>query len=147
MISATICCDSPMLNDKLWHNTYLYSDAPPLPIDHYGVCDDLSQVLRACPLLEESQDREFLITALYIDKADEPERDGWRWHKWGTYIGKRYQVIATVPVEMHRISLDSMLDKDARFDTTQTMPGGGRIVGIEDQNDQDDSDDADWWKK
>lgn len=62
----------------------------------------------------------------------------------------RYQVIATVPVEMHKISLSSMLDRDARFDTTQTTPGGGRIVGIKDQSDQDDSDDsddADWWKK
>lgn len=89
MISGTILCGNPSLDPKFWHDTYDFDDTPPLPISRYGVCDHLGQLLRACPMLEESQDREFLITGMVIMKEDEPERDGWRWCKWGPYIGDK----------------------------------------------------------
>jgi hypothetical protein len=50
------------------------------------VCDDLAQLLAHIPEIE-SPDREFAIDATVICKDDQPPRDGWRWEKWGPYIG------------------------------------------------------------
>ena len=52
----------------------------------YGVCDDYQQVLDQCPMLRES-DREFVIFVTAVHKSDQYEEGGWRWHKWGEYIG------------------------------------------------------------
>ena len=53
----------------------------------YGVCDNYQQVLTQCPQLEEDPDREFVISVTPIHKSSQSEKDGWRWHKWGPYIG------------------------------------------------------------
>jgi hypothetical protein len=89
MISGTVCAITPSLEPALWHEAHSINDQPPLPISHHGVCDDLGQLLKACPLLEKSKDREFLISCYPIFKSEEPERDGWRWEKWGPYIGTK----------------------------------------------------------
>ena len=52
----------------------------------YGVCDDYRQVLGQCPELEATG-REFAITVTPVVKANQAESGGWRWHKWGPYIG------------------------------------------------------------
>lgn len=52
----------------------------------YGVCDHYQQVLEQCPMLITS-DREFVVFVTAIHQDDEPEEGGWRWHKWGEYIG------------------------------------------------------------
>jgi hypothetical protein len=52
----------------------------------YGVCDNYEQVLEAYPSIVES-DEEFILTLTPVRKADQPESGGWRWHKWGPYIG------------------------------------------------------------
>lgn len=52
----------------------------------YGVCDSLEQLLEVYPELENS-DRKFVVTMSEVIKANQPVRDGWRWHKWGNYIG------------------------------------------------------------
>ena len=54
----------------------------------YGVCDNYQQIIEKCPEISESQDREFMITLTEIKKSDEPAQGGWRWHKWGEYIGE-----------------------------------------------------------
>lgn len=53
-----------------------------------GVCDYPEQVLEACSLLKEDPNREFCVTFYLIEKKSEPSEGGWRWHKWGEYIGK-----------------------------------------------------------
>lgn len=53
----------------------------------YGVCDNVEQILAACPEIETSESRAFVITLTTIRRADEPREGGWRWHKWGEYIG------------------------------------------------------------
>jgi hypothetical protein len=55
--------------------------------DTYGVCDNVDQVLEKWPHIEQSTD-EFIITLTEIVRAEQPESGGWRWHKWGEYIGK-----------------------------------------------------------
>ena len=60
---------------------------------NYGVADNASQVLDYYEnyLLTNYSDymngRKFIITMTPIFKEDQPEYGGWRWHKWGQYIG------------------------------------------------------------
>ena len=58
-----------------------------LSVEAYGVCDTPEQLLEKCPELEES-DRRFVVTVHHLRKEDEPAEGGWRWHKWGPYIGE-----------------------------------------------------------
>lgn len=53
----------------------------------YGVCDTFEQVLEQCPELEADPNREFVLFVVKVCKDDQPEQGGWRWHKWGPYIG------------------------------------------------------------
>lgn len=53
----------------------------------YGVCDYPEQVAEVYPSLE-SDSRRFLVAFNIIRYADQGEM-GWRWHKWGPYIGTR----------------------------------------------------------
>ncbi len=53
----------------------------------YGVCDNEQQILDKWSHLENSKQRHF-ITMTPIHKDNQPEKDGWRWHKWGEYIGE-----------------------------------------------------------
>ena len=62
---------------------------PLLSVGCYGVCDDLANLLQKCPELESDPTRQFLVTLTRIDKSDQPESGGWRWHKWGDYIGSQ----------------------------------------------------------
>ena len=53
---------------------------------NYGVCDNYQQILDQCPMLKES-DRQFFITIKSVKKSEQSDCGGWRWHKWGQYIG------------------------------------------------------------
>lgn len=52
----------------------------------YGVCDTWEQILAKWPELK-TMDRTFVIGVSPIYRADQPSYGGWRWHKWGEYIG------------------------------------------------------------
>lgn len=52
----------------------------------YGVCDNYEQVLSHHPEVNDPN-KKFVITLTPIIKAEEPSGGGWRWHKWGEYIG------------------------------------------------------------
>jgi hypothetical protein len=50
----------------------------------YGVCDTPEQaVQRAVP----ANDSPMFVAFVRIIRANEPASGGWRWHKWGPYIG------------------------------------------------------------
>jgi hypothetical protein len=53
----------------------------------YGVCDSVENLLEYAPDLITSE-REFVVTMTRVSREDQPEYGGWRWHKWGEYIGK-----------------------------------------------------------
>ncbi len=53
-----------------------------------GVCDDYTQVLARWPELDLDP-RRFIISLSVMTKADQPAEGGWRWHKWGEYIGTK----------------------------------------------------------
>lgn len=51
----------------------------------YGVCDNLENLLKVYPELEDTGEgcRKFVVTMCQIDRNEEPDSGGWRWHKWG----------------------------------------------------------------
>ena len=51
-----------------------------------GVCDSLDQVLKHYPELEASE-RQFIVTLTAVTRDTQPRSGGWRWHRWGDYIG------------------------------------------------------------
>lgn len=54
--------------------------------DCIGVCDSPEQLLTLLPEVVKNGERKFVISLVRLDKKDE-ESEGWRWHKWGAYIG------------------------------------------------------------
>lgn len=50
----------------------------------YGVCDNYEQILKLVPELESDPDSNYIITITEVTKGN---NGGWRWHKWGPYIG------------------------------------------------------------
>ena len=53
----------------------------------YGVCDNWEQVLEKCPLIRDDPNRQFVMAVTRLRKVSEPSSGGWRWRKWGEYIG------------------------------------------------------------
>ena len=55
-----------------------------------GVCDNASQALEYFENLEKELNTDFgdcVIEMSLISKEHQPKYEGWRWHKWGPYIG------------------------------------------------------------
>lgn len=55
--------------------------------DGYGVCDTWHQIFARWPGIIEGDPRTFVVRVTPFRKADQPAEGGWRWHKWGPYIG------------------------------------------------------------
>lgn len=51
----------------------------------YGVCDSPDQFLKMVGELLKADARTFTVAFTYVPKS--AEKHGWRWHKWGPYIG------------------------------------------------------------
>lgn len=67
----------------------------------YGVCDDSDQLMKALPQEVTEGPKDYVISLHVIHKGLEPEKHGWRWHKWGPYIGihePQCEYIADEPV-------------------------------------------------
>lgn len=54
--------------------------------DHYGVCDSPEQLLEHLPHLAEDPEA-YMVAMVEIRRDRQSDRGGWRWHKWGPYIG------------------------------------------------------------
>lgn len=52
----------------------------------YGVVDTPEQIIANVPELLDP-DRLFIALATPISADTQPESGGWRWHKWGPYLG------------------------------------------------------------
>lgn len=59
-------------------------------IAQYGVADDIEQIKEFYKDLIKDPNDKFVIavTPVYQDKENKGNGGGWRWHKWGQYIGK-----------------------------------------------------------
>jgi hypothetical protein len=58
-----------------------------LDFEDYGVCDTPEQAIEHLKL--ESRPENFFVSFVKIEKATQPADGGWRWHKWGPYIGTK----------------------------------------------------------
>lgn len=63
-----------------------YEHYPELSVGPYGVCDDAQQLLDHCPELL-APGRFFIVTLTPVIRENQPPVGGWRWCKWGQYIG------------------------------------------------------------
>lgn len=54
--------------------------------ESYGVCDHWSQILTKFRHIQTSV-IPYVVRVTVVYKKDQPESGGWRWHKWGPYIG------------------------------------------------------------
>lgn len=59
-----------------------------LPTCSYGVCDEPLQVLTTFPGLAVV-DNKYVIGVAQLLKKEMYPKGGWRWHKWGPYIGEQ----------------------------------------------------------
>lgn len=59
-------------------------------VDSYGVADNLEQIKEyyAKQILDPVQKYFISVTPVKQDKSNAGKGVGWRWHKWGEYIGK-----------------------------------------------------------
>lgn len=62
-------------------------------LNSYGVCDDPEQFLSDFGELLDKDERELCVTVTHVKKNPANATfkgggGGWRWHKWGPYIGK-----------------------------------------------------------
>ncbi len=53
----------------------------------YGVCDHWEQVTAVCAQLQDSCPDPYVMSVTKIEKRNEESPGGWRWHRWGEYIG------------------------------------------------------------
>jgi len=53
----------------------------------YGVCDNYKQVIEQCKELQPSDPGLYIMSVTRVSRDEQPAEGGWRWHKWGEYIG------------------------------------------------------------
>lgn len=63
-------------------------EARKICISTYGVCDTPEQ---ATEYLKEvyNNDGKFIVVLTPVRRNEQPSKGGWRWHKWGMYIGNK----------------------------------------------------------
>jgi len=66
---------------------YQYSDLGPGG-SSYGVCDNWEQIIEQAPNLLTCPEKLAIFLGEVVRK-DQPPEGGWRWHKWGLYIGTK----------------------------------------------------------
>lgn len=54
----------------------------------YGVCDNYQQVLEHHKDIRDSAEP-YVLTVTPLIKSEQSPNGGWRWHKWGEYIGTK----------------------------------------------------------
>lgn len=65
-----------------WSDRYTYE---------YGVADSPEQLLSVKKIRKAFVDSpdQFVLCCTPMRKSEQEERGGWRWHKWGPYVGKQ----------------------------------------------------------
>ena len=70
--------------DESWDRWHEWLDSR---TEEYGVADNLQQVLAHFDAEIQDREHRYVLEMSEVVRADQPEHGGWRWHKWGTYIG------------------------------------------------------------
>jgi hypothetical protein len=59
----------------------------PLGFDDCGVCDTPEQAIEKLKLRDRPE--RMFVSFVRLRAADQPREGGWRWRKWGAYIGDK----------------------------------------------------------
>lgn len=59
-------------------------------VNSYGVADNIEQIKEYYKRQIENKNEKYIISLspVFQDKENKGKEDGWRWHKWGPYIGE-----------------------------------------------------------
>lgn len=57
--------------------------------DAFGVCDSPEQLVGKLPASVAEGPNKYVVSMVEVRRSDEPPEGGWRWHKWGGYIGDK----------------------------------------------------------
>ena len=55
----------------------------------YGVCDSPDQFLAKLPESVKVSPKQYVVSMVRLLKSEQSPSGGWRWHKWGPYIGEQ----------------------------------------------------------
>lgn len=78
-----------------WNPEYMVADKIYSQIDisglpcSYGVCDTPEQFIKKFGKILKKDKRNFAVFFVIVKKKNEPAKGGWRWHKWGPYVGNK----------------------------------------------------------
>jgi len=64
-----------------------FSENIPKGIYNYGIADTVEQIKAHCYDVLDNDSHNWFITYQIIYKEDQVKEGGWRWRKWGEYIG------------------------------------------------------------
>lgn len=80
-----------------WHETHFFGTDdqslsekladPRNDFNTYGVCDTIEQWREHYGKVYDDHQLPCVVSFTPIVRANQPPQDGWRWHKWGRYIG------------------------------------------------------------
>lgn len=74
------------LNQRQWED---FLDDEPGPCPSYGVADSIDQWRSLYEAKVEADAHEYCVGFTEVRRAEQPLEGGWRWHKWGEYVGTR----------------------------------------------------------
>lgn len=70
-------------------NTFSDSHRLLMPESLFGVADNPNQIIKYGN--EKLSNAEYVVDYFIVKKEDQDPHNGWRWHKWGAYIGNKTQ--------------------------------------------------------
>lgn len=73
--------------DKTGLDEHWFDESDPIPA--YGVADSVEQFLEKFKTIIEASDYGYAVGFTEVNRSEQSREGGWRWHKWGEYIGKR----------------------------------------------------------
>ena len=85
-ISPSFSMGNSIANEK---DDYYDFNNPDEYLNAYGVCDNIDQVKKKFAKWFNDPDLRFCVSFTLVNKSDQPDSGGWRWHKWGPYIGTK----------------------------------------------------------
>lgn len=91
-MNAQLECIDDYINEKIKDNNPFYIGEK-FGVCEYGVCDNASQAIDHFKNIEKERGIDFgncVLCLRPIVKKNQPADGGWRWHKWGPYIGVKH---------------------------------------------------------
>lgn len=71
-----------------WLDWAGHADRPSDLESWYGVCDSVEQFVKRFGSTLESDPHGYCVSFTRVAKAEQPSAYGWRWCKWGPYVGE-----------------------------------------------------------